>query len=220
MRAERQQARHRQIADAAYALLQSVGYRATSMLAIARQAGASNETLYRWYGNKQGLFRTLVEDNAAEVRDLLQARLEEDAPPLAALSEMAPLLLKLVTAPRAVALNRAAAAEVGRWRGQPLGPMARTLWGMGCRERSPGVQVHISQGRWEVASSEVTRKRRDLCFWKHRRSDRRSQSGVKTCGSDPNSRISRISRMHLSLPPLRPLGRLENKAQQASIYKK
>jgi len=112
MRAERQQARHRQIADAAYILLQSEGYRATSMLAIARQAGASNETLYRWYGNKQGLFRTLVEDNAAEVRDLLQARLAEDAPPLAALSEMAPLLLKLVTGPRAVALNRAAAADV------------------------------------------------------------------------------------------------------------
>lgn len=112
MRAERQQARHRQIAEAAYALLQSEGYRATSMLAIARQAGASNETLYRWYGNKQGLFRTLVEDNAAEVRDLLQARLAEDAPPLEALSEMAPLLLKLVTGPKAVALNRAAAADV------------------------------------------------------------------------------------------------------------
>lgn len=112
MRAERQQARHRQIADAAYTLLQSEGYRATSMLAIARQAGASNETLYRWYGNKQGLFRTLVEDNAAEVRDLLQARLAEDAPPLEAMSEMAPLLLQLVTGPKAVALNRAAAADV------------------------------------------------------------------------------------------------------------
>ena len=112
VRTERQQARHRRIADAAYALLQTEGYRATSMLAIARQAGASNETLYRWYGNKQGLFRTLVEDNAAEVRDLLQARLSGDAQPLDTLSEIAPLLLQLVTGDRAVALNRAAAADV------------------------------------------------------------------------------------------------------------
>ncbi len=112
VRTERQQARHRRIADAAYALLQTEGYRATSMLAIARQAGASNETLYRWYGNKQGLFRTLVEDNAAGVRDLLQARLSGDAQPLDTLSEIAPLLLQLVTGDRAVALNRAAAADV------------------------------------------------------------------------------------------------------------
>ena len=112
MKTDRQKARHRQIADTAYELLSRDGYRATSMLAIARQAGASNETLYRWYGNKQGLFRTLVEDNAAEVRDRLQACADSGADPLATLREIAPLLLQLVTGERAVALNRAAAADV------------------------------------------------------------------------------------------------------------
>ncbi len=112
MREEKQRARHRQIADAAYALLARDGYKATSMLGIAREAAASNETLYRWYGNKQGLFRALVDDNAEDVRTLLQDRLTTNADPLRALSEVAPLLLRLVTGDRAVALNRAAAADV------------------------------------------------------------------------------------------------------------
>ncbi len=112
MREEKQRARHRQIADAAYALLARDGYKATSMLGIARQAAASNETLYRWYGNKQGLFRTLVDDNAEDVRTLLQDRISADSDPLEALAEVAPLLLRLVTGERAVALNRAAAADV------------------------------------------------------------------------------------------------------------
>lgn len=112
MREEKQRARHRQIADAAYALLARDGYKATSMLGIARQAAASNETLYRWYGNKQGLFKALVDDNAEDVRTLLQDRMVADADPLQALSDVAPLLFMLVTGDRAVALNRAAAADV------------------------------------------------------------------------------------------------------------
>ncbi|MDF1720020.1 MAG: TetR/AcrR family transcriptional regulator [Minwuia sp.] len=112
MREEKQRARHRQIADAAYALLARDGYKATSMLGIAKQAAASNETLYRWYGNKQGLFRALVDDNAEDVRDLLQERMAQGSDPLQTLSEVAPLLLRLVTGERAVALNRAAAADV------------------------------------------------------------------------------------------------------------
>lgn len=49
----------------------------------ARQARASNETLYSWYGDKQGLFKALVTRNAAKVKALLEAELssERDAPP-------------------------------------------------------------------------------------------------------------------------------------------
>ena len=52
MRQENQQKRREQIETAAYELLRGKSHISTLMLAIARHAGASNETLYRWYGNK------------------------------------------------------------------------------------------------------------------------------------------------------------------------
>jgi len=101
------------IEDAAFALLIEKGYKATSMLEVARRAGASNETLYKWYGNKQGLFAALVEANARNVAQLLRARLEgADLDPLETLATVGPLLLELVTGERAIALNRAAVGDV------------------------------------------------------------------------------------------------------------
>ena len=81
------------------------------MLSIAKRARASNETLYRWYGNKQGLFKGLVEANAAHVAALLEAAIEEGKDPTQTLVQVGPLLIELVTSEKAVALNRAAAAD-------------------------------------------------------------------------------------------------------------
>jgi AcrR family transcriptional regulator len=101
------------IEDAAFALLIEKGYKATSMLEVARRAGASNETLYKWYGNKQGLFAALVEANARLVAELLRQHLAGvDADPLETLRAVGPLLLDLVTGERAIALNRAAVGDV------------------------------------------------------------------------------------------------------------
>ncbi|MEQ8740678.1 MAG: helix-turn-helix domain-containing protein, partial [Hoeflea sp.] len=63
MREETRAARQAQIEQAAYEVLEEKGYAATSMLAIAKRARASNETLYNWYGDKTGLFRALVVRN-------------------------------------------------------------------------------------------------------------------------------------------------------------
>ncbi|MCV2887619.1 TetR/AcrR family transcriptional regulator [Ruegeria aquimaris] len=106
-RADRQQ----QIEEAAYALLEQKGYAGTSMQGIARLARASNETLYSWYGDKQGLFRALVIRNAAEVRAQLEADLAAARPPRDTLAALGPRLLSLLLGDRAVALNRAAAAD-------------------------------------------------------------------------------------------------------------
>lgn len=106
-RADRQQ----QIEEAAYALLEQKGYAGTSMQGIARLARASNETLYSWYGDKQGLFRALVIRNAAEVRAQLEADLAAARPPRDTLHALGPRLLMLLLGDRAVALNRAAAAD-------------------------------------------------------------------------------------------------------------
>lgn len=109
---ERKDARRQAIEDAAYEVLLKDGYKAASVLAIAKRAKASNETLYRWYGNKQGLFAALVERNAEAARAFLDKALSDDRSPIAVLETLGPILLTLVTSERAVALNRAAAGDV------------------------------------------------------------------------------------------------------------
>lgn len=111
MRDETKAKRQAQIAAAAYALLEEKGFQGTSMLAIARRAKASNETLYNWYGDKAGLFEALVRGNATEMRGLLEAGLSDGQDPWTTLDQLGPHLLKVLTGPRAVALNRAAAAD-------------------------------------------------------------------------------------------------------------
>ncbi len=111
MRPENQEARRTQIEAAAYELLTEKGYKATSMLAIAKRAAASNETLYKWYGNKQALFGSLVEANAREASHLLRQNLDQQADLEQTIKAFGPLLLHMVTGEKAVALNRAAAAD-------------------------------------------------------------------------------------------------------------
>lgn len=111
MTPEKRAEREDQIATAAYALLEERGYGGVSMLMIARQACASNETLYRWYGDKAGLFRALVARNAAEVTETLTAGLRQDAPFAETLERFGAQLLTLLLGDRSVALNRAAAAD-------------------------------------------------------------------------------------------------------------
>ncbi|MCI5077815.1 TetR/AcrR family transcriptional regulator [Oricola sp.] len=100
------------IKQAAFEVLAEKGYKAASMLEIARRAKASNETLYKWFGNKQALFASLVEDNAREARDLLQSAQKAADDPLDTLARLGPVLLEIVTGEKAVALNRAAAGDV------------------------------------------------------------------------------------------------------------
>lgn len=120
MRDDNKAARKARIEAAALELLEQKGYLATSMLSVAKRAKASNETLYNWYGNKQGLFRSLVEANAAEVKALLEKDLAQEQAPQATLRALGPLLLGLLVSDKAITLNRAAAAD-------PSGELAREL---------------------------------------------------------------------------------------------
>ncbi|MBU1306709.1 MAG: TetR/AcrR family transcriptional regulator C-terminal domain-containing protein [Alphaproteobacteria bacterium] len=104
--------RRRQIETAAYAVLEAVGYGPASMLVIAKAAKSSNETLYKWYANKQGLFCALVEANAQQSRHLLETALLSENDAVETLRKLGPILLTMVTGERAIALNRAAASDV------------------------------------------------------------------------------------------------------------
>lgn len=111
MREDKKQARMREIEATAYDLLARNGYDGTSMLAVAKAARASNETMYRWYGDKNGLFLSMVRQNARAVREAMEALSQADAPPLEALEEIAKVLSGMLLGERAIALNRAAAAD-------------------------------------------------------------------------------------------------------------
>lgn len=111
MRTEARAKREAEIHAAAARLVAERGYGATSMLTIAKAANASNETLYRWYGDKLGLFKSMVVANTRRTKGVLDEALTSGKNPLDTLTTIAPVLLTLVLSERAIALNRAAAAD-------------------------------------------------------------------------------------------------------------
>ena len=111
MKSDRQAKRRAEIEEAALQLLEERGYAQTSIQAIAKRAKASNETLYNWYGDKVQLFRCLVERNTQGLMGLVESSAGSDLAALQQLERLGPALLTLLTGPRAVALNRAAAAD-------------------------------------------------------------------------------------------------------------
>ncbi|GLQ28725.1 TetR/AcrR family transcriptional regulator [Sulfitobacter pacificus] len=138
MREEKRQARMAEIETEAYALFDALGFEGTSMLALAKRAKASNETLYRWYGDKHGLFESMVRANAAQVRAQLTEAAEGQADPLTRLAKLAPVLLGMLLGPRAIALNRAAATD-------PTGALGRLLAKGGREDVLPLIRALLSQ---------------------------------------------------------------------------
>lgn len=111
MRQEARAKREAEIHAAAARLVAERGYGATSMLTIAKAARASNETLYRWYGDKLGLFKSMVVANTGAAKGTLDEALAGGKNPIETLTAIAPVLLNLVLSERAISLNRAAAAD-------------------------------------------------------------------------------------------------------------
>lgn len=119
------QDREDRIEQATYELLAEKGYGSTSMLSIAKRAKCSNETLYNWYGDKVGLIRALVSRNAAQARTLLEQALETEGSALEVLDQFGPVLLGILLGDKAVALNRAAAADASGELGAELAASGR-----------------------------------------------------------------------------------------------
>jgi AcrR family transcriptional regulator len=116
---DRKQIRRREIEDVAYKVLAERGFTSTSMLEIAKQARASNETLYQWYGDKLGLFAAMIEANRAAAVRRLQMSIE-GASLADDLLAFGTALLDTILSDRAILLNRAAAADAS-------GQLGRTL---------------------------------------------------------------------------------------------
>ncbi len=113
------------IESAAYEVLAQKGFKGASMLAIAKAAKASNETLYRWYGDKTGLFAAMIRNNALVVVEELQNARASGNEGLEAMREVGQALLKMVTSDKAVALNKAAAGDMSGTLGKLLAEEGR-----------------------------------------------------------------------------------------------
>lgn len=106
---ERQQA----VLDAALRLLVEEGDNLT-MTAVARRASCSKETLYKWFGDRDGLLTATVQWQASKVRVAPVDRKGLDLASLtASLERFACDWLKVISSDTSIALNRVAVGHAG-----------------------------------------------------------------------------------------------------------
>ncbi|WP_062210921.1 TetR/AcrR family transcriptional regulator C-terminal domain-containing protein [Aureimonas sp. AU12] len=105
--------RQREVLDAALSLLVATDETLT-MTAVARRASCSKETLYKWFGDRDGLLTATVQWQAAKVRAAPVDPETLDRERLAhALEEFAVDWLTVLSGETSVALNRLAVGHAG-----------------------------------------------------------------------------------------------------------
>jgi AcrR family transcriptional regulator len=108
--------RQREVLDAVLALLLE-GRDALTMAAVARRASCSKETLYKWFGDRDGLLTATVRWQASQVRAGNWDRQRLDADQLAeSLEAFAANWLTVISSKTSIALNRVAIADAGTGR--------------------------------------------------------------------------------------------------------
>ncbi len=121
--------RHEAVIKAAFEELVEKGYEKTTMLGIAKRAKASKETLYTWFGNKEGLFAALIRHQAESTVERLNTVFSAQEDPKETLIGFANGFLRLLLGEPSVSLNRAAMAapelarvllEHGRYTAGPI----------------------------------------------------------------------------------------------------
>ncbi|HVY02175.1 MAG TPA: TetR/AcrR family transcriptional regulator [Caulobacterales bacterium] len=116
--AEMPSARQREVLEAALRLLVRGGGKLT-MSALAAEANCSKETVYKWFGDRDGLLSAIVRWQAAQVR--VEA-LDEDGIDrlalIARLKQFASDWLRVVSSDKSLALNRLAIGHAGEEGGE------------------------------------------------------------------------------------------------------
>lgn len=109
-------ARQQDVLDATLALMVEEGDRIT-MAAVARRASCSKETLYKWFGDRDGLLTATVRWQASKVRVAPVDRARIDlASLIASLEQFAANWLSVISSETSIALNRLAVSHAGSGR--------------------------------------------------------------------------------------------------------
>ncbi|MER8916874.1 TetR/AcrR family transcriptional regulator [Mesorhizobium sp. M0761] len=105
--------RQKAVLDAALRLLVEEGDNLT-MTAVARRASCSKETLYKWFGDRDGLLTATVQWQASKVRVVAVDGERLDLASLtASLEGFASDWLKVISSDTSIALNRVAVGHAG-----------------------------------------------------------------------------------------------------------
>ncbi|TJV00284.1 MAG: TetR/AcrR family transcriptional regulator, partial [Mesorhizobium sp.] len=105
--------RQKAVLDAALRLLVEEGDQLT-MTAVARRASCSKETLYKWFGDRDGLLTATVQWQASKVRVApVDGRGLDLASLAASLERFASDWLKVISSDTSIALNRVAVGHAG-----------------------------------------------------------------------------------------------------------
>ncbi len=112
-RSDEPTARQQAVLDAVLALMVEEGDQLT-MSAVARRASCSKETLYKWFGDRDGLLTATVQWQAARVRADNFDRQALDAARLRkSLKDFAQNWLSVIVSDTSIALNRVAIGHAG-----------------------------------------------------------------------------------------------------------
>lgn len=106
--------RQSEVLERALELLVEGGERALTTAGVARAANCSKESLYRWFGDRDGLLAAVVTHQASKVRGEAGAKLGRDRAAFqAALVAFAADLLGVLCGDVSLALNRLAIGQAG-----------------------------------------------------------------------------------------------------------
>jgi AcrR family transcriptional regulator len=106
--------RRQEIAAVAQRVFLERGFSDTTMQAIAEQAGASKETLYRHFGSKEELFAEIIRSRSAMIAGELDTDLRGSDKSCDVLSDLGMKILRALFSADAMALYRLVIAEVPR----------------------------------------------------------------------------------------------------------
>jgi len=110
--------RQREVLEAGLRVLVRDGGRLT-MAAVAAEANCSKETLYKWFGGRDGLLTAIVRWQAAQVRvEALEGAKIDAAALTERLTQFAEDWLRVVSSERSLALNRLAIGHAGEEDGE------------------------------------------------------------------------------------------------------
>lgn len=114
-RSEAYSARQNAVLESALALLVEGGERALTTASVARAANCSKESLYKWFGDRDGLLAAMITFQSSKVRAEPRPLGEAGLPALRAqLAGIAANLLRVLSGEVSIALNRLAIGQARR----------------------------------------------------------------------------------------------------------
>lgn len=146
--------RQQEVLSAALELLVE-GKEGLTMAAVARRASCSKETLYKWFGDRDGLLTATVQWQAAKVRmpHIDRSHLQVDAL-RASIEQFARDLLATIVGEVSVTLNRLAIGDVGTGK-MGLGHIVLENGPIGIRQRlKPVLEAGRSASLLKFADSD------------------------------------------------------------------